>query len=795
VLRWLLRIAAALVLLLLVALGVGWGLMRASLPALDGQVPAASLGAAVTVERDALGTPTVRGATRADVAFGLGFAHGQDRFFQMDLSRRLAAGELSELFGPVALEQDRAARRYRFREVARQVLADATPEQRAVVSAYTRGVNAALAGLQSRPFEYWVLRSKPVDWREEDSVLVVHAMWWDLQHNSILAEQRRRKIQAQAPAALREFLYPRGTPWDAPNQPLGPPPAEPRVPTAAEFDLRALLARKPAAAATSSSFDAGEARLASAGREPLVGSNNWAVSGAHSTSGSALVVNDMHLGLRVPAVWYRARLLVSEPKSELIGVTLPGVPALVAGSNTQIAWGFTNSYGDWADGRYLPCSSNELTTVTESIKIKGEAAQALTIRVPTDAAIAHAVVTQESDDGSECYLVAWSARARGATTFAIFDFERAESVEQALTLAPSVGIPHQNLLVGDRSGRIAWSILGRVPRGEDAERLWRAIEWRDAADHPRLVDPDAGRLWSANARAVDGPLEGVVGSDEVATGVSYDFGARAKQIRDGLLALEKPATPADMLAIQLDDRAVLLQRWRDFLIKLLDDSAIAEDKRRGVVRKLLESWTARASADAVGYRFVRKFNDRLTDSMWSAFLQAFAMEPGKVGPPRSFESVIWLLVNEQPAHFLPPTHENWRAFLLGELDAVIDTAAKECATLEQCSWGAATPVRVRHPLSRALTPLAGLLDMPTVELAGDNDMPRVQGGAFGASERFAVSPGHEADAYLQIAGGQSGHPLSPYYRAGFDDWARGVPTPFLPGPAQHKLELIPSSAR
>jgi penicillin G amidase len=790
--RWLLRIAAGIVVLLLVALGVGWGLMRASLPALDGQVPAAGLGAAVTVERDALGTPTVRGATRADVAFGLGFAHGQDRFFQMDLSRRLAAGELSELFGRVALEQDRAARRYRFRDVARQVVADATPEQREVVSAYARGVNAGVASLGSRPFEYWVLRSKPVEWRAEDSVLVVHAMWWDLQHNSILAEQRRRKILATAPPALREFLYPRGTPWDAPNQPLEPSPAEPRVPTAAEFDLsRVLLEKAPP--------DTGPKlkvlRVTTTPREPFVGSNNWAVAGAHSASGSALIVNDMHLGLRVPAVWYRARLLVGEPKNELIGVTLPGVPALVAGSNRRIAWGFTNSYGDWSDGRYLPCNSRELATVSERIRIKGETAETLSIRVPRDPALAHAVVTQESDNGRECYLVAWSARARGATTFAILDFERAASVDQALALAASVGIPHQNLLVGDRSGRIAWSILGRVPRGEDAERLWRAIEWRDAADHPRLVDPEVGRLWSANARAVDGPLEAVVGSDEVATGVSYDFGARAKQIRDGLLALQKPATPADMLAIQLDDRALLLQRWRDFLIQLLDENAIAEDERRGVVLKLLASWTPRASADAVGYRFVRRFNDRLSGSMWSAFLRAFAMEPGKVGPPRSFESVIWLLANERPLHFLPPPHADWRAFLLGELDAVIDDAAKECPSMEECTWGAATPVRVRHPLSGALKPLAGLLDMPTLELAGDNDMPRVQGGAFGASERFAVSPGHEADAYLQIAGGQSGHPLSPYYRAGFDEWAQGVPTPFLPGPAQHKLELIPSSAR
>jgi penicillin amidase len=100
-------------------------------------------------------------------------------------------------------------------------------------------------------------------------------------------------------------------------------------------------------------------------------------------------------------------------------------------------------------------------------------------------------------------------------------------------------------------------------------------------------------------------------------------------------------------------------------------------------------------------------------------------------------------------------------------------------------------VRVQHPISHGLPFLSPLLDMPAVELPGDHDMPRVQDGAFGASERFAVSPGHEAQGYFHMPGGQSGHPLSPYYRAGFLQWARGEPLPFLPGPAEHELRLRP----
>jgi penicillin amidase len=789
--RWALRLGLAFVALVVSFAVAAWFTLRASLPVLDGVVYSDAISANITLERDALGAATVTGASRADVAYGLGYAHAQDRYFQMDLSRRLAAGELAEVFGALALEQDRGMRRYRFREVARRVIADATPEQRAVLTAYTRGVNAGLASLRSRPFEYWLLRAEPAAWRDEDSVLVVHAMWIDLQQNSILSERRRRKVLALAPPALAAFLYPRGTPWDAPNEPLGPPPSEPRMPLQSEYDLRAELTR--VRAATPPAPSAHDAVLE---RDELVGSNNWAVAGTATATGAALIANDMHLGLRVPSVWYRARMIVRPANgaaSELVGVTLPGVPALVAGSNTQIAWGFTNSYGDWSDGRELPCDSAELTSVTERIAVKGAASVELTVRKPRDPELAHQVVTHEEQ--GVCHLVAWTALAPGATTFAMVEFERAQSLDEALRIAPAVGIPQQNAVIGDRSGRIAWTILGRVPRGDDAERLWRPIEWRAFDEHPRLVDPTAQKLWTANARSVDGALEAVVGADEVATGVSYDFGARARQIRDGLLALNTPATPADMLRIQLDDRAVLLQRWRDFLLELLDAPAIAEDARRGRVRALLEQWQPRAAADAVGYRYVRGFNDQLTTTLWQAFLEAFALDPRRAGPPRSFESVIWLLANEQPLHFLPPDHASWRAFLLAEFDAVVRDSEAACPSLEACPWGAKSPVKVQHPLSQAIPVLATLLDMPTYELGGDNDMPRVQGAAFGASERFAVSPGHEAEAYLQIAGGQSGHPLSPFYRTGFDDWARGIPTPFLPGPARHKLEVSTHAVR
>jgi penicillin amidase len=175
-------------------------------------------------------------------------------------------------------------------------------------------------------------------------------------------------------------------------------------------------------------------------------------------------------------------------------------------------------------------------------------------------------------------------------------------------------------------------------------------------------------------------------------------------------------------------------------------------------------------------------------------LRALDIDAKQAAPPPQFEAPLWEVVTQQPIHLLAANFPTWRDFLLAQVDATLAalTADDDCPQLDQCTWGEREPVSIRHPLSRALPFAADLLDMPTLELPGDHNMPRVQDGAFGASERFSVSPGHETTGYLQIAGAQSGHPLSPYYRTGFTDWATGHPTPFLPGPPQHELTLRPA---
>jgi penicillin amidase len=257
------------------------------------------------------------------------------------------------------------------------------------------------------------------------------------------------------------------------------------------------------------------------------------------------------------------------------------------------------------------------------------------------------------------------------------------------------------------------------------------------------------------------------------------------------LSLAHPATEADMLAIQLDARALFAARWRNLLLALIDEEAMNAAPLRREFRELVSTGAAEASPEAVGYRLVRTFRSNTLNAMWRSLVTGLLGEKAMVRRAGQFEAAGWRLVNERPSAVAPPGGGNWRDFLLGRLDATIDELLKDCASLASCEYGQMAPPEVRHPLSGALPLLPKLIDMPTRALAGDQHMPRVQSGSFGASERFAVSPGRESDGYLQLPGGPSGHPLSPFYRSGYEDWANGVPTPFLPGAAAHRLTLRP----
>ena len=711
----------------------------------------------------------------------------------MDLLRRAAAGELAALLGPTLLPADRELRRHRFRDVARNAVASLDAPTRAVLDAYVNGANAGLRALHARPFEYWLLGVDPKPWTTEDTVLCAHAMFLQLQDSTGHLQLQRALLRATLAEPLWRFIE-AGTPeWDGAVD--GSRSESPRIPTAAEIDLRALgtLPVKPPETP--------------AGRFEAAGSNNWAVAGWRTAHGAALIANDMHLGLRVPNTWYRARLVdASAAGFDEVGVTLPGTPSLVAGSNGHIAWGFTNSYGEYSKVvRLVPVPGDpeayataagpqELRYVEEIIEVKGAPSEHLKVAITPWGPV------MGTDWQKRPYVLDWVAQDPAALNLNILALERVHSAAAALRVAGGFGIPAQNFLVGDAEGHIGWTIAGRLPRHNDAPPALPQLStdpvvgfegWLSPAEQPQVLDPAEGLLWSANARVVGGEAARLIGDD------GMDRGVRAAQIHADLRAAPRPLAPLASLQIQLDDRAAFLERWRALLGEVIERANAQGNSSTTEARNVLARWSGHAATEDPAYRLTLEFRQQVEARVFYMLVAPARLAAGDLDfeIPPSFEGPLWRLVEARPAHMLANAYASWDA-LLGEALAAAARIPRQCAAerldITSCTWGRVNDVRVAHPLSAALPWLHAFLDMPTVHSPGaHDDMPRIQGRDFGASERFSVSPGYEKDAYLHMPGGESGHPLSPFYRAGFDAWAQGRPTPLLPGPALHELVLMP----
>ena len=796
--RWIRRTAFALIVIVVVALAIGWRLLAGSRPQANGSVRIAGLSAPVTIVRDAGGVPTITARSRHDIAFALGYVHGQERFFQMDLQRRSAAGELAALVGPKALAVDEDHRMHRFRALAIRVLAALPPRQRALLDAYTAGVNAGLAHLAVRPWEYLLLGVKPKPWTDADTILTIDAMFLDLNEDGTDARELNiARLRAVLPGPLADFLLAPSPRWQAPMQ--GGATAPVPMPAASTFDLRATglsnvaLASGLRAVARSDNANTG------------IGSNGFAVGGA-LTGGAALLSNDPHLHLRVPNIWYRARLRFPDPSNpgrllDLNGVTLPGAPALVIGSNGHIAWGFTNSTGDWMDwvrvirnpkdpSQYkTPRGWVTITRHDETIHVKGAPDKHLVV----EDTIWGPIVAKAPDRTS--LALAWTAQDPRAVNLNLLKLETATSVEQALAIAPGLGIPPQNLVVADAHGNIGWSIAGsvlpiRVGFDPSVPADWSqpGTGWignAAPAQDPRIEDPANSRIWTANQRIVSGNALALIGDG------GYDQGARAQQIRDDLDA-RNHFVPQDTLAIQLDDRALFLARWQILLMSVLD---AAHDPKLAALKPLVQDWQARAAVDSVGYRIVRMFHDKVRENVLAPFSARAAAKwkDFRWPTPEVGEYAVWTLVTHRPAWLLDPKYKNWNALLTDSARQVADALAAGPGPLRVKTWGRYNTAKIDNPLSVALPAwLARFFDMPNDELAGDNDMPRVLHPAFGASMRMDVQPGDEAHGILEMPAGQSDNPLSPWFGKGDRSWVRGQPSPLLPGPAMYHLTLKPA---
>ncbi len=782
-----------------------------SLPDRSGRFIFPTLSETCAIQRDNLGTLRISAATRRDASKLLGFAHAQDRFFQMDLMRRLAAGEVAELFGPAALPLDRQNRRHRLRAVAHAALLALPEPQREMVEDYTIGVNLGLRELEAPPFEYVLLRTAPDRWRAEDSLLVVAAMALSLQRSDGEPELSRAVVADVFDRDTAAFLLSAAEEHQsAVDGSLLPPPALPATPGfSAEF---APLAAAPAAGAPQPA-PAGDlrARLFAAWAGNLqraagegVGSNAFAVRGKRGERVVALLANDMHLQLSLPRIWYRTEIawrLDPRHNRTVDGITLPGLPMLVAGSNGQVAWGFTNSYADTCDlvvleldpanaRRYrTPEGWREFEHCAEKIAVNGAAEETLAF----DTTIWGPVLGR--DHRGRLLALKWAMGDAAAYDLQWSALENVGSVRAALAFGKNSGGPQLNLVAADRDGDIGWTVAGHLPRRvgfdgstpvswADGTAHWDG--WQPLHRHPAIINPPSGKLWSANNRMVGGEDLAVLGDG------GYLPGARAFRIHERLAQLETVNT-ASLFDIMLDVRGLYLDRWQQLLVATLDSAAITGQAGRTDLKALAQTWGGEAVPDSAGYRLVHDFRAAVMQRIDVAvFERCRAVFPSFDASVLPLDRIAFTLASAQPAGWLPKGTESWRALLLAAADEVV-IGAGGAGRLDRHTWGQANRLAMRHPLSAAMPALGFFLDMPADELPGDPLVVRAQTPSFGASVRMAIQPGWEQGSLIALPGGQCANPLSPYYSDGHAEWADGEALPLQPGKvADHQVNAPPA---
>lgn len=755
--------------------------LRASAPRAEGRATVEGLGAEVTVSFDSFGTPTVRAESRADAARALGYVSARDRLFQMDTMRRAAAGRLSEVVGRAMLERDTEQRVVGLGRAAEQILSRLPDDQQELLQAYSEGVNAYISQMRSSPFEFLLLNYRPEPWAASDSVLVLLQMFQNLCGEE---EQKRRTVavmERTLPASVAAFLTPD---TDAYTTLLGWADADDAPAPLPRAELASLLGRRDAAPPTKKIVKT----------EWLTrGSNCWAVDKSKTASGGAVICNDMHTELGVPNLWYRARLCYEG--GDLSGVTLPGIPLVLAGSNTHVAWGLTNMLGACLDlvtlemdperpDHYMtPEGWRQFGLRNEPVRLK----RGDIIDVEVKTTIWGPVL--EKKLMGEPVALRWTALDPDAVDFNLMHMEKSRTVEDALAVVNRFGGPPLNVLVADAEGRIGYTLCGRLPVREDGAG-WAGYIHPD--ELPRVVGSAEGFLVNANNRSVGGGYPHFLGH-------GYVNSYRAHRVAERLRGMSG-VSEAEMFSLQFDTACHVYEFYRRLALEVLTDAAVAASADLDVARREILAWDGRAELDSRGLAFLVYFRESLAQSVLTPILSACAAaDEHFVYAWPNLDTPLRAILTERPPELLAglEPHASWEAFLLESMRSGVGLLRErlKVKSLENLNWGRVNKAEVFHPLTRGdRSPLGGLLNMPDDSLAGCNFSVCSSEPSYGASVRMVVSPGREGAGVMHMPCGQSGHPLSESYDDQHPYWVRREPLPFLPGPASHTLTLSPAAA-
>ena len=792
--RMVIRVFLGLALVLALAAAAGYAWLRQSLPQIDGSLTLSGLKAPVEIVRDRHGVPHIYAGSVEDAYFALGFAHAQDRLWQMEMSRRIAAGRVAELLGAGALETDRFLRTLGVRRSAEANLRVLDAETRRLLDSYAAGVNAFLASGPVLPLEFWLTGAQPEPWTPADSIGWVKMMAWDLGGN-FRNELLRMSLARTLPLARIHQILP-------------PYPGE-QPPVIADLkELYGTLEREAVQLAQFAPDNDG------------LGSNNWVVSGARSASGKPLLANDPHLGLTAPPVWYFAH--ISVPGTNVIGSTLPGVPGIILGRNERIAWGFTNTGPDVQDlyiekldaaGGYLaPEGRLPFQVIEETIRVKGAAPEKLRVRVSRHGPVISDVLrtAQEAAPRGHVIAFAWTALAEDDRTMqAALKFARAREWEGFLAAARDFQSPQQNIVYADVEGNIGFVAAGRVPvrkPANDLKGLAPAPGWLAQYDWdgylpfdelPRSFNPASGAVVTANHRITPPEYAHFISSD-------WQPPYRADRIQR-LLDAAPRHTPQSFARIQAD---VVSLAMRDLLPRLLATRPRSEEARKALV--LLGKWDGAMAPE--------RSEPLIAWAWWRELTRAiYADELGDAFRANWLSRAVFLgnVLSGDPAlarwcdNVRTPAAETCEEVLALSLEAALaDLIRRHGGDQARWRWGEAHAARHEHrPFGRQPL-LAKLFDI-RVPSPGDaytvnvgrnnlNDEAQPFANRHAASLR-AIYDLSDLERSLYIhSGGQSGNIFSDHYEAFTEAWARNEYIPMrtarktLDAEPHQLLRLLPA---
>ncbi len=695
--------------LLVVLLGAIYWFAWRPLPETSGEI-AAPISAQASIARDALGVPHIQAASWSDTIFLQGYATAQDRMWQMDALRRLAAGELAEIAGKAALESDQEARRLRLGQIADEAERSMPEADRAVLAAYSRGVNYYLETHRGRlPLEFTLLNYDPRPWRVRDSILAGLQMYRTLT-TSWREKVEKLHMRERGDAAKVDFLFPVRTGFD-----------------------------------------------------PQPGSNAWAVSGQRSVTGMPILANDPHLDFGIPSTWYMVHLRA--PDLDVTGVSLPGVPAVIIGHNRNIAWGITNLGFDVQDlyrenldpqsGRYVFNGRVEQARLERyAIAVKG----AKTIDAVT-------WVTRHGpiflSDENRQYSLRWTAADPGTFQFPFLELDRARDWKEFTASISRFPGPGQNFVYADTAGNIGYHAAGRLPirrkgcggdlpvDGASAECEWDGFIPFD--ELPQFFNPASGAVVTANQNPF---------AEDYRYPVNGRFATphRAMEIRT-LLDRRAKWEPGRMLEVQKD----VYSMFSHFLAQQIVaawDARKATNPALSEAVDLLRSWngqmekgTAAPMVVTLVFQQLRKaVAERASKGMGQTY--EFAMAP----------SVLEKLLRERPKDWFPDyNHLLMKCFA----DAVEEGAKIQGSKVSRWDYGQYNSLKLAHPVGGQLPLIGSYFNIGPVSMSGSSTTIKQTTKRMGPSMRMVVDLGNLDGSLQNITIGESGHRLSWHYK---DQW-------------------------